>query len=114
MGARDIAVADVPNVAENMLLQLACAHLGATVATAKDPEALAQLGSGDRRVALAICASAESFIGSASLPLPPLLLSSEKGSLDRSLAFDDVSSSPPSQFDSVSSPADLLAIFGGA
>jgi len=114
VGARDVAIADVPNIAENLLLQLALGHLGASVATVKDAEALAKLEKGDRRVALAVCATAESFIGSATLPLPPLLLSPEKGPLDRSLLFDDVASGPPSQFDSASKPSDLLAIFGGA
>lgn len=36
----DILVTDLPNSAENFLLQIACSHLGVAVATAKDAKAL--------------------------------------------------------------------------
>ena len=65
--ASDVIVSDLPNVAENLLLQLAAAQLGASVATAKDAAVLGKLAA-----ALAD-ASGDSWLATAPLPLSAVL-----------------------------------------
>jgi len=71
----DIIASDLPNTAENFLLQLAAARLGAAMATVKDQNALESLcttmQADGRRVCGAATVDAASFLaGNASLPLP--------------------------------------------
>ena len=76
--ASDVIVSDLPNVAENLLLQLAAAQLGASVATAKDAAALGKLAAAladasGGRVSGAVAASGDSWLATAPLPLSAVL-----------------------------------------
>mmetsp|Transcript_74992 Transcript_74992/g.223485 ORF Transcript_74992/g.223485 Transcript_74992/m.223485 type:complete len:341 (-) Transcript_74992:66-1088(-) len=85
LGRGGAVVTDLPNSAENLLLQVAASHLGAAVATAKDTVALADLG---RTVAVQ-CAVAQastvegasSWLAGASLPRTPVVVETLDGSL---------------------------------
>jgi len=79
----DVLVTDLPNSVENLLLQVACSHLGVAVATAKDAKALAEL-SGAARVRGAVThvfEGASEVLQSAVLPVPTISLEILDGSL---------------------------------
>jgi len=63
----DLIVSDLPNVTENLLLQLACNRIGVAYATAKNLEGMAKFP----KVKGAVSAS-EGFLVDTTLPLPPL------------------------------------------
>ena len=57
--ANDIAISDVPNIAENLLIQLALSHLGASIATPpKDAAAFEKLKQAGHNIRGIICADA--------------------------------------------------------
>src|SRR6056297_1841934 len=58
---QDVVVSAVPNVSENLLLQLALSHLGAAIATVKDEASLEQLRA-RHSLRGAVCKDAESFL----------------------------------------------------
>mmetsp|Transcript_14220 Transcript_14220/g.42754 ORF Transcript_14220/g.42754 Transcript_14220/m.42754 type:complete len:338 (+) Transcript_14220:78-1091(+) len=73
-GHGDVLVMDLPNSTENLLLQVACSHLGVAAATAKDAGALAALCEAARvRGAVTQAApGAGGVLAEASLPLAPV------------------------------------------
>mmetsp|Transcript_24978 Transcript_24978/g.68878 ORF Transcript_24978/g.68878 Transcript_24978/m.68878 type:complete len:346 (-) Transcript_24978:1493-2530(-) len=64
----DIMMSDLPNVAENLMLQIACNRIGVTYATAKGLEGMAKL----TKVRGAVSASGDGFLAETSLSLPYL------------------------------------------
>jgi hypothetical protein len=64
----DIMVSDLPNIAENLILQVACNRLGITYATTKNLEGMAKLP----KVRGAVCATGEGYLADTNLPLPYL------------------------------------------
>jgi hypothetical protein len=65
---KDIMVSDLPNIAENLMLQIACNRLGVTYATTKNIDGMARLP----KVKGSVCATAEGFLADTNLPLPYL------------------------------------------
>jgi hypothetical protein len=59
-------VSDLPNIAENLILQVACNRLGITYATTKNLEGMAKLP----KVKGATCATGEGYLAHTNLPLP--------------------------------------------
>lgn len=113
----DVVVSDVPNVAENLVLQLALSQLGASMATVKDAASLDQLRA-THSVRAAVCRDAgeESFLPSAAadLPAPPVLLSGDSTSVPRALAFSELACAPAEHADPSAAADGLMAIFSGA
>lgn len=68
VGPGSIVATDLPNVAEGILLHLACARLGAAVATAKDAAKFHQLPS----IACAVLASNDSWLSQMSFLAPSI------------------------------------------
>lgn len=64
----DIMVSDLPNIAENLILQIACNRLGVTYATAKNLEGMAKLPT----VRGSVCATGEGYLAETNLSLPYL------------------------------------------
>ena len=82
----DSVVTDIPNVAEGLLLHLACSRLGAAIATAKDASVLNTIPN----VRCAVTASSDSWLSQHSLSAPPLIADGEEmDSMLRSVALDD-------------------------
>lgn len=71
VGLGDIVATDLPNVAEGLMLHLACARLGAAVATATNVDILQQLPA---KVRCAVSAHQESWLSNHMFPSPPLLV----------------------------------------
>eukprot|EP00931_Biecheleriopsis_adriatica_P082061 TRINITY_DN55448_c0_g1_i1.p1 TRINITY_DN55448_c0_g1~~TRINITY_DN55448_c0_g1_i1.p1 ORF type:complete len:337 (-),score=57.22 TRINITY_DN55448_c0_g1_i1:142-1152(-) len=79
----DVLVTDLPNSAENLVLQVACSHIGTAVATVKDKKALADLSSAVT-VRGAITHQAEGateVLQTAELPVPTVALEHLDGTL---------------------------------
>lgn len=108
-----VVVSDIPNVAENLLLQLALSHLGASIATIKDSSSLSQLQS-KYTVIGAVPKDADSWLTSTEFFLPPVLLSGNPSSLPRALAFTSVADAPADNKDSTAENQSILGIYGGA
>ena len=64
----DVMISDMPNVAENLILQIACNRIGVTYATAKGLEGMAKLN----KVKGSVCASGTGFLAETNLSLPYL------------------------------------------
>ncbi|CAE8681145.1 unnamed protein product [Polarella glacialis] len=86
-------VTDLPNSAENLLLQVACSRLGVAVATAKDEAAVKELvskrslmGAVAHRPSSSESEALPSLLVQCQLPLPPFLVEELDGSL---AAFQD-------------------------
>ena len=62
----DLLVSDLPNVSENLMLQIACNRLGVVYATAKNIEAMAKFP----KVKGAISTNGKGFLAETNLPLP--------------------------------------------
>ncbi len=65
---KDVLVSDLPNVTENLILQIACNRLGITYATVKNLEGMAKLP----KVRGAVSAVGIGFLAETNLPLPYL------------------------------------------
>ena len=95
--AGDVVGTDLPNVAESLLLHLACSRLGASVATAKTPDSFPS------NMRLGVVASADSALLQHSPSLQMLVAGSEemKSALDGDsrMDFDDEDSSPEATMD---------------
>eukprot|EP00965_Chrysotila_dentata_P207451 6184112-Pleurochrysis_carterae.AAC.2 len=109
------AVSDLPNVCENLVLQLALAHLGASIATVKDAEGLAKLCDRET-VCVALSSSRSSFLASAELKAPPIILaeSSDEDIKPGSLLFQEVSSAPADTADALAREDGLMGVYNGA
>lgn len=119
-GKNSVAISDIPNVAENLLLQCALSHLGAAIATPpKDPVALATLCE-KYDVKGIVCVDGTS---------PPLSLDQlrplasatsaptvclEGTSPAARISFEDLLSSSPRGDSPAASDDSLLGVFGGA
>lgn len=64
----DVMISDMPNVAENLMLQIACNRIGVVYATAKGLEGMAKLN----KVKGSVSASGTGFLAETSLSLPYL------------------------------------------
>lgn len=64
----DLMISDLPNVTENLLLQLACNRIGVAYATAKNLEGMAKFP----KVKGATVSASDGFLVDTTLPLPPL------------------------------------------
>lgn len=64
----DLIVSDLPNISENLLLQLACNRLGVGYGTAKNLEGMTQFP----KVKGAVSATSQGFLAETNLPLPYL------------------------------------------
>ncbi|CAE8706527.1 unnamed protein product [Polarella glacialis] len=85
-----VLVTDLPNSVENLLLQVACSHLGVAVATAKDPKTLEKLvAARPWDVRGAVCGP--SFLIKSQLSLPPVIIEELDGSLSPLLSSGDKS-----------------------
>jgi acyl-coenzyme A synthetase/AMP-(fatty) acid ligase len=68
VGPGSVVATDLPNVAEGILLHLACARLGASVATAKNAEGLVMPS-----ISVAVTASPDSWLAQESFMAPPIV-----------------------------------------
>eukprot|EP00929_Paragymnodinium_shiwhaense_P066725 TRINITY_DN33504_c0_g1_i2.p1 TRINITY_DN33504_c0_g1~~TRINITY_DN33504_c0_g1_i2.p1 ORF type:complete len:371 (+),score=86.62 TRINITY_DN33504_c0_g1_i2:59-1114(+) len=95
-GQGDVVATDLPNCAENLVLQVAASHLGAAVATAKDAKALAELGSkvSLKGVVTHSSEGATEVMKSASLPASTVVLPALDGSLGNLVSGTDASQAP--------------------
>jgi acyl-CoA synthetase (AMP-forming)/AMP-acid ligase II len=111
-----IAVSDVENVKENLVLQLALSHIGATIATCKNEEALAKLMVDQPNVRGAVLTSADSPFASANLHLPPILLEGAPPLAPgaSAVAFAQLAAAPPCDEDAAATADGLLGIYSGA
>jgi acyl-coenzyme A synthetase/AMP-(fatty) acid ligase len=69
VGPGSVVATDLPNVAEGIVLFLACARLGASVATAKNAEGLVVMPS----ISVAVTASQHSWLVQESFTAPPIV-----------------------------------------
>jgi hypothetical protein len=84
----DVLLSDLPNITENLLVQLACARLGVAMATVKDTAALSILQQkvGVERVRGAVVSSpSSSFLSTVTLRHPPIMGGDEASSTPWSL-----------------------------
>mmetsp|Transcript_25750 Transcript_25750/g.42528 ORF Transcript_25750/g.42528 Transcript_25750/m.42528 type:complete len:306 (+) Transcript_25750:137-1054(+) len=109
-----VVVSDLPNVSENLLLQLAVSHLGASFATAKDKQMLAA------KVGEVHCAVVESsgswlFEFAQAKALPSVLLNAD-GCCDKLgfYTFNEVASHTEDVEDEAAFPDGLLASYNGS
>lgn len=78
----DVLATDLPNSADNLLLQVAASHLGVAVATVKDAAALTALGEvASVRGAVSHSAAATGVLTGAGLPLPAVIVNELDGTL---------------------------------
>ena len=87
----DVLISDLPNVAENLMLQVACNRIGVAYATAKDLEGMAKLA----KVKGSVSATGTGFLAETTLSLPFLsgdflldLLHGTSGGNNEFLDFD--------------------------
>jgi acyl-CoA synthetase (AMP-forming)/AMP-acid ligase II len=64
----DVLISDLPNISENLILQIACNRAGIRYGTAKNLESMAKFP----KVKGAVCASSTGFLSETNLPLPYL------------------------------------------
>jgi hypothetical protein len=64
----DLLVSDLPNISENLLLQIACNRIGVHYGTAKNLEGMAKFP----KVKGAVCATSAGFLAETNLPVPYL------------------------------------------
>lgn len=67
-GRNDVLISDLPNVSENLLLQIACNRLGVAYATAKNFEGMAKFP----KIKGAVCANDTGFLAETNLTVPYL------------------------------------------
>eukprot|EP00584_Thalassiosira_punctigera_P005843 CAMPEP_0172537758 /NCGR_PEP_ID=MMETSP1067-20121228/9299_1 /TAXON_ID=265564 ORGANISM="Thalassiosira punctigera, Strain Tpunct2005C2" /NCGR_SAMPLE_ID=MMETSP1067 /ASSEMBLY_ACC=CAM_ASM_000444 /LENGTH=297 /DNA_ID=CAMNT_0013323121 /DNA_START=14 /DNA_END=907 /DNA_ORIENTATION=- len=67
-GRNDVLMSDLPNVSENLILQLACNRLGVVYATTKDLEGMAKFP----KVKGAVSSTGTGFLAETDLPVPYL------------------------------------------
>lgn len=117
VGRGHVVASDLPNTAENLFLQLALSHLGASFATAKDAKSLKEKVEG--KVVCAVASDGHSwFADTAQLPesvKTRVVLDTAHG-FDKSghLAFSDLLQSPVDSEPAAATPEDLFASYNGA
>lgn len=107
-----VVASDLSNCAENLMLQLAVSHIGASFATAKDEAALAaKVGE----VHLAVIDHPGSALSSVaqSLSLPPVLLHDAAGQ-DKLMSFEELAGHSEDVEDAAASPDGLFANYNGS
>ena len=110
---------DVGNTPENLVLQLALSHLGASIATVKDADSLAALRAHfDVRGAI-VTSAAEGFLPGAAaeqLKLPSVCLdAAEVGKHSgRVLFYEEIAASPPCTQDAACTDESLMGSYGGS
>ena len=112
-----VAISDIPNVAENLLLQIALSHLGAAVCTPpKDDAMLASLGEKfDIKGVICVDGSAPPLSKPDALPLVYLGLADGCRPTAGSVEFGQLlAHCPPRGSTPASTPANVLGIYGGA
>lgn len=96
----DLLVSDLPNISENLMLQIACNRIGVHYGTAKNIEAMAKFP----KVKGAVCATSSGFLADTTLQLPYLngefLLDLIQGGLDEFSQedFEDGNENTPHAF----------------
>jgi len=106
----DIVASDAPNVAENVILQLALSHLGAGFATAKDVDMLqGKVGP----VVSVVPSSEDSWLASLATPLPAVRLDTATGQ-DGYVSYTELSGQEPDGEDAAATPECLLGNYNGA
>jgi acyl-coenzyme A synthetase/AMP-(fatty) acid ligase len=91
----DVLVSDLPNVAENLLLQIACSRIGVLYATVKDADALVELtAAAPQGVHGAVTTSAESFLGRASLAHAAVLVGESEAASHAQISFESDDTAP--------------------
>ena len=115
-----VALSDIPNVAENILLQLALGHLGAAIATPpKDEAALAKLAS-KHNVRGVVCLDSSAGVlsdgGGISEPLPMVEVGGDGTRPARGVVpfYELVEHCPPRGAAPLASEGSLLGSYGGA
>ena len=112
-----VAISNVPNIAENLLLQCALSHIGAAIATPpKDAEALEKLLS-QHKVAGVICIDGAAPPLGPTSALPSIYLDIPEGlrPVAGSVAFGELlAHCPPRGAAPAASDASVLGIYGGA
>lgn len=68
-----VIVSDLPNVAENLVLQLACSHLGAGYASVKDAAGMANLRDALPVQAIVASSASSHLLGGTALPFRPIM-----------------------------------------
>jgi non-ribosomal peptide synthetase component E (peptide arylation enzyme) len=121
--AGDVAISDVPNIAENLLLQVALSHLGAAICTPpKDAAALDKLVSAGHTIRGSICVDGAAPPGivdeiapSKALPLAYLSLVDGVRPPSGSVALEEfLTHCPPRGTAPAAVEGATLGIFGGA
>lgn len=113
--AGSVAVADIPNTAENLVLQLALSNLGASVATVKDVAALDKLKeTHDVRGAILADASSKLAEAAADLRVPPVVLDEDGIPGTPALLWSVLADREPLEDAAAASGDSLLGIYGGA
>ena len=115
-----VALSDIPNVAENILLQLALGHLGAAIATPpKDEAALAKLAS-KHNVRGVVCLDSSAGVlsdgGGISEPLPMVEVGGDGTRPARGVVpfYELVEHCPPRGATPSATESSLLGSYGGA
>ena len=111
-----IAISDVPNIAENVLLQAALSHIGAAIATPpKDAAALAALNEVGNVLGTVSATIAQPLPpGAPALRLPPVVLDFDGSSGGGFVAFDELLGSRPHAGATRASEESLLGVYGTA
>lgn len=113
--AGSVLMSNVPNVAENIVLQVALSHIGASLATPRKGEELEALrAQHDVRGAL-VCDAAEAEVlpWAAGMALPTVSLEAPPDG-SATIAFDSLFGCPPRRESPAAKSGTLLGIFGSA
>ena len=110
-----VIVSNIPNISENLILQLALSHIGGALATPRKGEDLQALTS-KYNVLGAICCDdgSEAQEWAQGHRLPTISLGEQPPNDSPTVTFDELIACPPRREDPTSTGATLLGIFGSA
>ena len=115
VGKGDVVASDLPNVCENLLLQLAVAHLGAAFASAKDEKSLLA-AVGEVRCAVVQSPEASWMWGLAKTTPRAVRLDMDDAGAETGgfPAFSELAGHAPDTHDEAAAPEGLFASYGGS
>ena len=117
VGKGDVVASDLPNVCENLLLQLAVAHLGAAFASAKDEKSLLA-AVGEVRCAVVQSPEASWMWGLAKKTPRAVRLDMDMDGAGAETggfpAFSELAGHAPDTHDEAAAPEGLFASYGGS
>lgn len=115
VGKGDVVASDLPNVCENLLLQLAVAHLGASFASAKDEKSLLA-AVGEVRCAVVQSPEASWMWGLAKTAPRAVRLDMDGAGAETGgfPAFSELAAHAPDTHDEAAAPEGLFASYGGS